>query len=165
MPIKFGGRGYIEPPERVELSIDEFKKYFVDNFPKSQTREKLFQGYKKYTQAFRTEITKDIIQWVGGSFTTTKLNPRDIDVVTIIAHETFDEKHELIEKRFRKTAKSKYGVDAYIVASYPEDHEKSLLFQGNLVYWDNQFSKTRKNRAGKRFKRGYVQVIHQKIEL
>ena len=147
MPIKFGGRGYIEPPERVELSIKEFEEYFVDNFPKSSTRKQLFQGYKKYTEAFKSEITTDIIHWVGGSFTTTKLNPRDIDVVTIISHETFDKKHELIDKKFRKTAKSKYGVDAYIIGSYPEEHDKYELFRGNLVYWDSQFSKTRKNRA------------------
>jgi len=133
MPVKYEGQGFIEPPERVELSIDEFKLYFVDKFPKSETRARLFDGYNKYTMSFRSEVTKDIIQWVGGSFTTTKLNPRDIDVVTIIAHETYDEKHELIEGRFRKTAKSEFGVDAYIVGSYPEKHDKFQLFQGNLV--------------------------------
>ena len=116
-------------------------------------------------RAFRKEITPEIIQWIGGSFSTKTLNPRDIDLVTIIAHETFAEKYELIEEKFRKSAKQSYGVDAYIVASYPEEHKKYPIYQGNLVYWDNQFSKTRKNRAGKRFKRGYVQIIHQRIAL
>ncbi len=113
---------------------------------------------------FKAEIKEDVTQWIGGSFTTNKLNPRDIDLLTIVNHETFAEKHDLIEKEFRKKAKLLYGVDAYVIASYPEEHEKFPLFQGNLIYWDNQFSKTRKNRAGKRFKRGYIQITHKSKE-
>jgi hypothetical protein len=165
MPIRYTDKGYLDPPERQELNLEEFKEHFVEAFPKSETREKLYNGYLRYTKDFREEITTDIIQWIGGSFSSTKLNPRDIDVVTIIPSETFEEKSELIERRFRKSAKSVYGVDAYIVSSYLEEHEKYPLYHGNLVYWDNQFTKTRKNRAGKRFKRGYVQIIHQRITL
>ncbi|WP_367390841.1 hypothetical protein [Lewinella sp. LCG006] len=165
MPIKYTDRGYIDPPERQELSLEEFREHFVEAFPKSETREKLYNGYLRYTKDFREEITTAIIQWIGGSFSSNKLNPRDIDVVTIIPSETFEEKSELIERKFRKSAKSVYGVDAYIVSSYPEEHEKYPLYHGNLVYWDNQFTQTRKNRAGKRFRRGYVQIIHQRIAL
>jgi hypothetical protein len=165
MPIRYTDKGYLDPPERQELSLEEFKEHFVEAFPKSKTREKLYNGYLRYTEDFREEITADIIQWIGGSFSSKKLNPRDIDVVTIIPSETFGQKSELIEKRFRKSAKSVYGVDAYIVSSYPEEHEKYPLYHGNLVYWDNQFTKTRKNRAGKRFQRGYVQIIYQRIAL
>lgn len=165
MPIKYTDNGYIDPPERQELSLEEFYLHFVEAFPDSNTREKLFSGYVSYIKDFKNEITADFIQWIGGSFSSKKLNPRDIDLVTILPFETFDKKSELIEKKFRKNAKSIYGVDAYIVSSYPEAHQKYPLSHGNLVYWDNQFTKTRKNRAGSRFKRGYVQIVHQKIAL
>lgn len=165
MPIKYTDRGYLDPPERQELSLKEFKYHFVDAFPDSSTRKKLYEGYLRYTKDFRKEIASEVVQWIGGSFSSKKLNPRDIDMVTIMDYETFEEKYELIEKKFRKSAKSDYGVDAYIVSSYPEEHKKYPIYQGNLVYWDNQFTKTRKNRAGKRFKRGYVQIIHQRIAL
>ncbi|GAB5555726.1 MAG: hypothetical protein Sapg2KO_53170 [Saprospiraceae bacterium] len=161
MPIKYTGKGYITPPERQELSLEEFYLHFVEAFPDSDTREKLFSGYFKYISDFQNEIVEDFTQWIGGSFSSKKLNPRDIDLVTILPFETFETKSELIEKKFRKSAKSVYGVDAYIVSSYPEEHQKYPLFHGNLVYWDNQFTKTRKNRAGKRFKRGLGQT-HQK---
>lgn len=134
MPIKYTDRGYIDPPERQELSLEEFREHFVEAFPKSETREKLYNGYLRYTKDFREEITTAIIQWIGGSFSSNKLNPRDIDVVTIIPSETFEEKSELIERKFRKSAKSVYGVDAYIVSSYPEEHEKYPLYHGNLGY-------------------------------
>ena len=165
MPINYTDRGYLYPPDRQNLSIDDLQKHFVDDFPDSTTRKDLFEGYIKYNQAFRKEVTPEMTQWIGGSFTTKKRNPKDIDVVTIIPYEVFEEKKALIEDKFRKISKQKYGVDAYIVSAYPEDHEKHGLTQGILVYWDNQFSKTRKNRAGKRFKRGYIQIIHHKFAI
>jgi len=165
MPIKFGERGYIEPPKRQDLSIAEVEALFVDKFPDSTTRRQLFEGFMRYNTAFQLEVTTEMIQWIGGSFTTAKSNPRDIDVVTIIPFEVFDEKADLIETKFRKTAREEYGVDAYMVSSYPKNHAKYGLSHGILVYWDNQFSTTRKNRAGIRFKRGYIQIIHQKLTL
>ncbi|MEL7119728.1 MAG: hypothetical protein AAFO07_09815 [Bacteroidota bacterium] len=165
MPIKYTPRGYLDPPNRQDLSIVEFEQYFVESFPKSQTRKELFEGFIRYNNAFQQEVTNEMIQWIGGSFTTKKLNPRDIDLVTIMPYSIFEEKSELIEKRFRRSAKNEYGIDAYIVSAYPEEHDKHGLYRGIMVYWNNQFSKTRKNRAGKRFKRGYVQIIHQKLEL
>lgn len=106
MPIKYSERGYLDPPERQELSLQEFKPHFVEAFPKSETRKRLYDGYLRYTKDFRQDITTEIVQWIGGSFSSKKLNPRDIDVVTIISSETFEQKSELIEKRFRKSAKS-----------------------------------------------------------
>lgn len=163
--MEFGSRGYIQPPVKHELSIEEFKQFFVDQFPSSQTRRNLFEGYLRYTRDFREVITPNFIQWIGGSFTTKKIHPRDIDMLTIIAHETYEAHEYVIENRFRRGTKDQYGVDAYIIASYTNDHPKYPLYNGNLVYWDNQFSKTRTNRAGRRFKRGYVQIIQQKIKL
>ncbi|HRD79427.1 MAG TPA: hypothetical protein PLL53_01610 [Saprospiraceae bacterium] len=162
MPFKFGLRGYIEPPQRHELSLEEFRRIFVLDFPESATRSDLFQKFMQYTDRFRSEITKDFIQWVGGSFTTRKLNPKDIDMVTFISPETFERKSELIDEEFRKDCNLKYGIDAYFVVVYHEGHEKHSLYQGNIIYWDHQFSKTKKNRVGNRFSRGYVQITHQK---
>ncbi len=142
--------------------MEEFRQVFVLDFPDSATRSDMFQNFLQYMDTFRDEITEDFIQWIGGSFTTRKLNPKDIDMVTFISHETFEQKSELIEKEFRIDSKQKYGVDAYFVVVYPEGHEKHPLYQGNRIYWDHQFSKTKKNRAGNRFSRGYVQITHQK---
>lgn len=165
MPIRFDERGYIIPPEKEEMSLEEFEEIFVRSFPASSTRETLFAGYINYTRQFKVEITENFIHWIGGSFTTKKVNPNDIDLVTIIPHETFEAHIKLIEEKFRKKSFSTYGIDAYFVATYPEGHEKFSLYQGNLAYWSNQFSKTRKNRAGQRFKRGSIQITFQKQEL
>ncbi len=164
MPIRFDERGYIIPPKKEEMSLEEFEEIFVKSFSASSTRATLFAGYLSYTRQFKVEIAENFIHWIGGSFTTKKVNPNDIDLVTIIPHETFEAHIKLIEEKFRKKSLSEYGIDAYIVAAYPEGHKKYSLYQGNIVYWDNQFSKTRKNRAGKRFNRGYIQIIHQKKE-
>ncbi|MEN0050059.1 MAG: hypothetical protein AAF806_23550 [Bacteroidota bacterium] len=158
--MDFDRRGFIQPPQRHIFDLNELESEFVTAFPNSNTRAILFGGYKEYTEDFKTKIAEEFIQWIGGSFTTKKENPRDIDLVTLVDFEVYEAKKELIDKEFRfKTALERYGVDGYAVPIYPEDHSKYILTKGPLIYWDQQFSKSRPNRAKKTFKRGYVEII------
>lgn len=158
MDWKFNSRGLIEPPERIEITFKDFQLYFDLDFPNSQTRSDLMNGYIAYNQSLKKEITANFTQWIGGSYTTNKLNPKDIDLLTILPYETYDKHEQLIEKVFRKSAKLEYGLDAYFIAFYPPEHQKFEIYKGEFLYWDHQFSRTRKNRAGKKFKRGYIQI-------
>ena len=40
--IEFDQRGYLYPYILIELDLADFQNHFVDNFPKSETRQKYF---------------------------------------------------------------------------------------------------------------------------
>lgn len=162
--MKFDSRGYLQPPKRHEFMIKELESLFVTDFPTSKTRQILFDRYLKYTNDFRDVITENIVQWIGGSFTTKKENPRDIDLVTILDYQNFEEHKELIDSKFRfKNGLDKYGVDGYSIPKYPMEDSRYPITEGALVYWDRQFSASRPNRAKKVFSRGYVEIIFKAI--
>lgn len=77
-------------------------------------------------------VSSNFIQWIDGSFATSKEYPNDIDFVTFINHEVFEAKEKLIHENFRlEGAKKKYGVDAYTVRQYYEGHSKYMLNQSD----------------------------------
>ena len=90
---------------------------------------------------------------------TAKERPNDIDFVTFINYELFEAKEKLIHENFRlEGAKIKYGVDAYTVRQYPEEHAKHMLYRSDWVYWYHWFSQTKKNRAKKKYSKGFVEI-------
>ena len=101
-----------------------------------------------------------------GSYVTTKAKPRDIDFVMLIEHETFDRHEQLIESRFRRhKAKQEYGkIDAYTVKMYPEGHERYFVTEYDLVYWRGLFTETKRNRAKKKFPKGFIEIKFGKFK-
>ena len=98
------------------------------------------------------------IHWIGGSFTTKKLNPKDIDLVTIMSRSDYQKNRRLIEARFRRKSSWHPSVDAYILQVPATDDSKSTLFRSDLLYWTHQFTYTRKGRTGKRHTRGFIEL-------
>ncbi|MFT5998594.1 MAG: hypothetical protein ACI81P_001047 [Neolewinella sp.] len=58
----------IHPDERHQLSNAEFKEIFVDEYPDSMTRSKIYSDYASFTSAFAEDVTESFAQWLGGSF-------------------------------------------------------------------------------------------------
>ena len=56
---------------------------FVDAFPKSKTRRRLFMRWERHRAAL-VSLVRAEAQWIDGTFVTSKEDPRDIDLVTII---------------------------------------------------------------------------------
>jgi len=159
MELKFDDKGHLVPYERIQLKNEEFKEFFINNFEPDSTRNKIYESYQKYLFNFQKEITSNFIQWIDGSFVTNKMNPNDIDFVTLIDHEIYEKKRDLIDNKFRlKKAKEIYNVDAYTLEIYPEEHKKHSISNIDLVYWDSWFSKTKKNWAKKTFPKGYIEI-------
>lgn len=157
--LEFDDKGYLKPYERITINIEEFEEFFIKNFEPDSTRREIYESYKNFLFDFRKEINPSFIQWINGSFVTNKTNPNDIDFVTLIDHNIYQKKRNVIDNRFRlKNAKEIYNVDAYTVEIYPEDHPKHSISKIDLVYWNNWFSKTKKNRAKKNFPKGYVEI-------
>ena len=77
-------------------------------------------------------------QWLNGSFTTTKLLPEDIDIVTFIDYDQFAHKLKTIT-RFYAIGKYEYGVDAHFVATCKWNHRFYQRAQSDKAYWKNIF--------------------------
>ena len=163
--MEFDLRGYLQPPKELLLDIDTFKQEFVDNFPDSETRSVIFEQFEGFNSQFQEEVTDVYLQWVGGSFTTKKLNPRDIDVVMFIEHSIFEEKENLIRSKYGKNAVFFEQIDSYVMSEYEEDHPKFALYRGNYLYWYDFLTKTKKNRRGRHYPRGIVSIISKSILL
>lgn len=160
MYLNYDLRGNLIPYEKTEIEYDDFKDFFIDKFEDSVTRIEIFNNYNQYLINFQEEITPNFIQWINGSFVSNKTNPRDIDFVTLIDYEVYEKNEQLIESKFRKNgAKNHFeSIDAYCVKFYPEGHKKSSISEFDLVYWRNWFSETKKNRAKKKFPKGFIEI-------
>lgn len=160
MNLSFDVKGYLKPYKKIEIRFGEFKHIFVDNFDKSSSRHQLFKNYEKYITAFNKEITTNYVQWIDGSFVTAKENPKDIDFVTLINFDIFEENEQLIESKFRlKGASITFeGIDAYTLKVYPEHHKRRRITEFDKSYWLNWFSETKKNRLKKKFPKGFVEI-------
>ena len=160
MELNFDIRGNLKPYEKVELDIKNLIEIFVNNFEDSTTRNEIYENYTQYLKDFENEVTPNFIQWIDGSFISNKENPRDIDFVTIIDFDVYQKNEQIIETKFRRYgAKANYKrIDAYTVKNYPENHKRRNITEFDLVYWRGWFTETKKNRAKKKFKKGFIEL-------
>lgn len=129
------------PPGLIPISIKELKKHCVFDFGGSSTRNEIFNGYIKYCREIIV-LEVAIKQWLGGSFTTNKINPNDIDFVTHIDGNKADELDEDGQQMFinlhdRKKIKSKYLCDVFDpILVYPEEQPDLFKFTVDQVnFW------------------------------
>ena len=159
MELRFDIRGYLIPTEVIKLEFDEFKKYFVYSFDEKSRRHKIFKNYTDYLGEFKSEISPKFKQWVNGSFVTNKFNPRDIDLVTLLDYEVAENKINLLNDKFKNNfSLREFRIDAYLVKIYPESHKDYKTTVSDLGYWRSQFGSSRKNRAGKKFQKGFIEL-------
>lgn len=144
----FNENGHL-PPGIHETTIEDFKSRFVDGVPESTTREDVFSGYTRYC----TDLLKlDLVmkQWLDGSFTTSKANPNDLDVVSHIDalkignnKSIYDQVRRLMinEKHTnRARLNSIYQCDPFSIAVYPPGHKYyDLLTLRGIKYWTECF--------------------------
>lgn len=97
-----------------------------------------------------------------GSFTKVRSNPKDMDVVIFLNFEVAL-KHEktLWEQFVGQVSEERYGVDAYLLRVYPENHAEYFKTVSDMAYWRDWFGMTRKNRSKKRFPKGFIQLTFQ----
>lgn len=159
MDFSFDIRGYLKPYGKNEINKENLKKVFVDPFDEASSRKRLYQGYLKYNKDLQALLAgQRYVQWIDGSFISTQINPRDIDLVSLIDYR-FIEKYELELKRFlNRDGKNNYGIDGYMVRVYPEGHDKYIRTKSDLIYWESWFSMSKKNRRKQRFPKGFVEI-------
>ncbi|MGB3779932.1 MAG: hypothetical protein WA960_16335 [Tunicatimonas sp.] len=82
-----------------------------------------------------------------------------MDFVSVVDFSVIEEREDIIKSEFiRDDALKKYGLDAYLLIVYPEDHKLRAYTKSDVLYWNDWFTKSRKDRRGKRYPKGYVEL-------
>jgi hypothetical protein len=126
--MRFDERGLIQPAKGIQMTQDQFRQAFVDDLP-SEIRSQIYAQYERYTINFTRLVSGSFAQWIGGSFTTAKANPRDLDLLTILKKSEYDRHQELIEQEFRRRSITYPLVDAYFLPYPATDEEKKSFFK------------------------------------
>lgn len=155
----FDIRGNISPYGPVKASLADIEEMLVTPFPQP-VRQRLFADYLRYTTELRALIERPFYQWLNGSFSQNTVVPKDIDIVSFIDYETYTANEQYIAERFDKwTVRTFYpAIDAYTVRTYPADHKSFLTFQADEAYWNNWFSRSRRDRYGNRYPKGFIHI-------
>jgi len=156
--LTFNSKGLLVPNLNIQSSISELKNEFVDNIP-TDKRKILFNNFIEYSRQLKVACNNvEVLQWIDGSFTTKIPYPDDIDLVTFIDYSVIEPNEALLNNYKFPQSVDIFVVDAYIVKVYPDNHLKYPLFIGDRSYWMDRFDRTRRNRAGNRLPKGFLEI-------
>ena len=146
--IVFDIYGNPQPEGVINLHYNNFKATFVSDFDKSKTRFIILKNYEQYLKDFNLEITNIFKNWIGGSFISTKMNPNDIDVVTIFEYTDEINSKTSILIKFLNYGNSleNYMVDGYFIPIYPTNDLRYSLTTDALAYWLEWLGHDKENR-------------------
>ena len=153
-----GPNGYL-PLGRHSVTVDEFYEHFVTAFPSSKTRERLYQRWARHREAL-SSVLPVRAQWIDGSYVTSKVDPADIDVVSLMDGEAYDRLaptvRSLVEPLIAgKATKAVWGMDSYPVFRWPAGHPFESATQQAELEWDT-FWQQQRNMTG--LVKGYLEV-------
>ena len=97
--VQFNELGNLMPYDVQEVTLPEFKKYFVIN----EHRKILFDDFLKFIEKLKELGIDTFYQWIDGSFVTKKIALNDIDVVSFIETKAFKKNEKellLLSKMF-----------------------------------------------------------------
>ncbi len=159
MELSFDIRGFLKPYGKNNIQAEQLKTEFVDPFEEESSRHQLFSQYLQYqAELIRLLADEKWKQWINGSFISNKTQPKDIDLVNLIAFETVERHEKELGTLLGETAKKNYGMDAYVLKVYPQNHQHHIRSQSDLLYWEHWFSHSKMNRRRQRFSKGFVEL-------
>ena len=137
----------------VRTTVPEMYDRFVIQM-RTPEREQVWQGWMDH----RTELEgfgMSYSTWINGSFTTTKPDPSDIDVVLLMSGPKLDALPQDERRRLRalcnpRLAEQQFRCHTQLVPVYPfESPNFSLLTSPQLSYWTRVFGLHTKNNQPK----------------
>lgn len=146
MPITFDKHGNPKPYGPIDLSLKRFIEIFTA-IPNKEKRKHLGGLFVKYND----NISRDInpmawTQLIGGSYTTSKEAPNDIDVVNLIDPNSYEKLVNSDGFTSLRRSKEIYSIDGYAVPVFDESDPRYQILLDYLNYWEKWFGKDRNNR-------------------
>ena len=180
------------PPGRHRCTQEEFEQRFVaaEDYAGSRTRPVIWQHWQAAVNLLQS-AAKVHVAWIGGSFTTVKPGPRDIDVTFMINEEDWlsrDAADRTVIESFQLRVKDaltgrtvpRHGllVDSFIVKWTPHqplsDGTLSAEYESYAAdrgYWDDWWSRRRESKKTEKPvrtdalpRRGYLEVLFDEYE-
>jgi hypothetical protein len=157
--LVLGANGWL-PIGRHVVTPQEFQEHFVAAFPESKTRGRLFRRWERHLEALTSVIAVEA-QWIDGSFVTSKLDPSDIDMVSVLDGPTFDALpaglRSMVEGLLAgKATKAVWGLDSFAVLRYPDGSPFKAAADAAADEW-HQFWQGDRGHDGS--VKGYLEVI------
>ena len=152
--MQFDQFGNLAPYQVQTIDLNTFEAFFVAAFDQSQSRRRLFDSYLKYVEELQKFVPTGFYQWIDGSFITNKLNPRDIDFVTFLDWQDYQQNEYEIGRMRQYRYDKKWGTDGYFLGIYPEGHVKYNDYYLDRIEWLFTFSTTRTPKKSK----GFIQL-------
>lgn len=151
-----------------EITLEEIKKYFVDNFPESTTRQSRFDCFMRFYKDLLKNVKSCIRLLIDGSFVENKVNPNDIDFVIVIDatkyndYERFYIENEfnfknLLRDEFNQLKEQEnhdlmydsdffnYGCDFFPLVKFDKNSEEYSDYKYLKGYWEKQWGHNRGN--------------------
>lgn len=103
-------------------------------------------------------------QWIGGSFTTEKMNPDDIDLCSFVEGVDVDglPTHQQALVNFMAAGpvtQAFWRCDSYLIAKYAPGSPGYQQYKAALAYWTDHWGHTRTDPvSGQRSERGFLEV-------
>ena len=138
MPIPAFAGGHL-PVGRHVASDVEVAERFVEQIPRSATRSDQWRDFLRARASLEWRFDVRHV-WIGGSFASETLHPRDIDLTVFIDERTISSPQEIqaADQRLRQMFPL---VDAALTLWGPVDHPE--LYFRNRGYWDHHWQLTR----------------------
>lgn len=133
-------------PEGIyKCCLDDILNFLVKRFIGSNTRENIYISYKRFNDE-HCRCPLNLKQWINGSFVTSKINPRDIDVVILYDASNIDNDIKSIEllnalNSRHQQIKDHYLTDLYVIPLVPESHPDYERYKRAHKYWKEQWSR------------------------
>jgi hypothetical protein len=158
--FQFDELGHLKPYTKLEAAVEDVFQGLVQGFSVSETRQQLFENYLNYNEALLKTVKSDYVQYFNGSFTTKKVNPNDIDLVSFVDYQALLENEKYVEENLlNKAALNVYGIDAYLVVVYPETHPYRIRTLSDAAYWNHWFGFSKFDRRKKRSPKGFIEIF------
>ena len=157
MTIAFAEGSDRLPPGRHVVTVEDIERVLVDGFAVSGTRRPLFERWKQVLAAIESLVPVEM-QWIDGSFVTTKLDPGDIDVVSHLDGEAMDALDPVQQTLLAgliagHPSRDIHACDSFWVPVYPEGHPAREESERAALWWNDFFGKDRDGES-----KGYVEL-------
>lgn len=139
--LTFDQYGYLTPAEPIPTDLATFERVFIQEFTRSTKRQTLFDRYLEHN-AHLSRFLPGYTQWIGGSFVSRKLNPNDIDVLTFVDWQLYEQHKGKIDELRQWRLEYPKELDGYFVAVYPENHRQRFLYESDRMQWLFEWGRT-----------------------
>lgn len=162
MPVPpFEPAGFL-PAGRHPCTVEEVETSLVDAIGASSSRRLIFDWWRMHRASLR-HLMPYGPQWVDGSFVTTKVDPGDVDLMTILDGPAFDALAIEVRWLVKSLVSGQYTrafwrCDSYPVFRYPSGHPLHDAGEAALAYWADWWGHTRDTDPGGKQPKGYLEV-------